>query len=124
MQPLAAASPTHIMASDLRGTTIYGANDENIGEIDDIVLERDGRIAAVVVGVGGFLGIGEKSVAIPFQALEIQERGRGSSGTTGTQGNPNRASEKSGTMQPDRILLRGMTKQDLEAAPRFKTSGR
>ncbi len=117
MQPLAAASPTHIMGSDLLGTTVYGANNENIGEIDDIVLERDGGIAAVVVGVGGFLGIGEKNVAIPFQALEIQEQGRGN--TTG-----NRTSEKSGTVQPDRILLRGMTKQELEAAPHFKTNGR
>jgi putative membrane protein len=117
MQPLAAASATHIMGSDLLGTTVYGANNENIGEIDDIVLERDGGIAAVVVGVGGFLGLGEKNVAIPFQALEIQEQGRGN--TTG-----NRTSEKSGTVQPDRILLRGMTKQDLEAAPNFKTSGR
>lgn len=124
-QPIAAASPTHIMGSDLRGTTVYGAKNENIGEIDDIVLERDGRIAAVVVGVGGFLGIGEKKVAIPFAALEIQEQGRGNASTTGTmQTNSNRTSEKSGTVQPDRILLRGMTKEDLEAAPTFKASGR
>jgi putative membrane protein len=125
MRPLATASPSHIMASDLRGTTVYGADNENIGEIDDIVLQRDGRIAAVVVGVGGFLGIGEKNVAIPFEALEIEERGRGSTGTTGTmRADRTGTNQKSGTAQPDRVLLRGMTKQELEAAPSFDADGK
>lgn len=125
MQPLATASPSHIMASDLRGTTVYGANNENIGEIDDIVLQRDGRIAAIVVGVGGFLGIGEKNVAIPFEALEIEERVRGHIGTSGTtRSDQTRADQKSGTGQPDRVVLRGMTKQELEAAPSFNADGK
>jgi hypothetical protein len=62
----------------------------------------------VVVGVGGFLGIGEKDVAIPFQALEI---GQGSA-TTGA------GADRSA--RPDRLVLRRMTKQELEAAPSFK----
>jgi putative membrane protein len=124
-QPLASASPNHIMGSDLRGTTVYGANNENIGEIDDIVLERDGNIAAVIVGVGGFLGIGEKKVAIPFPALEIQEQGRANMATTDAKrSDRNRTTGEAGTVQPDRIVLRGMTKKDLEDAPNFKTSGR
>jgi len=121
--PLATASSNHIMASDLRGTTVYGANEEKIGEIDDIVLQRDGEVAAVVVGVGGFLGIGEKKVAIPFEALDVQARDRNAA-TTGTmRSDQNRANENSGTTNPDRIVLRGMTKQDLEAAPAFKARG-
>lgn len=121
---LATASPNQMMASDLRGTTVYGANDENIGEIDDIVLQRDGRVAAVVVGVGGFLGIGEKNVAIPFDALEIQAEGRRNVGTTGTMREGQNGARNTGTIEPERIRLRGMTKQDLENAPRFNADGR
>jgi putative membrane protein len=109
---MAAPGPDHIMASTLRGTRIYGANDENIGDVNDIVLDRSGRVAAVVVGVGGFLGIGEKNVAIPFSALEFVADQR-REGTTG---------QGQGTMKPDRIVLRGMTRADLDAAPNFRSN--
>jgi putative membrane protein len=107
-QILSTLTPEHILGTNLRGTKVYGANNENIGEINDIVVNRNGQVVAVVVGVGGFLGIGEKDVAIPFQALEI---GQGSA-TTGA------GADRSA--RPDRIVLRRMTKQELEAAPSFK----
>src|SRR5690606_4213673 len=47
-----------ISADNLIGTTVYGANDENVGEINDVVLSEDGQIDAVIIDVGGFLGIG------------------------------------------------------------------
>jgi putative membrane protein len=129
-RPIANPSPNHIMASDLRGTRVYGSNDENVGSIDDIVLDRNGRIVAVVVGVGGFLGIGEKNVAIPFEAIEIRQQGnasgssgRSSTGTTGTGTDRNASGQTSGTMDPDRVVLRGMSKQDLEGAPKFDARG-
>src|SRR5690606_5902339 len=53
-----------ISADNLIGTTVYGADDENIGEINDVVLSDDGQIDAVIIDVGGFLGIGEKPVAV------------------------------------------------------------
>jgi len=53
-----------VRAEDLIGTTVYGANDETIGEIGDVVLTSDGKIDAYIIDVGGFLGIGEKEVAI------------------------------------------------------------
>jgi sporulation protein YlmC with PRC-barrel domain len=56
---------------DLMDTTVYGANDENIGEISDVVMSQDGKVEAVVVDVGGFLGMGEKKVAIAFDKLQF-----------------------------------------------------
>ncbi|MBX9760609.1 MAG: PRC-barrel domain-containing protein, partial [Beijerinckiaceae bacterium] len=61
------------------------------GDIDDILLDHQGKIIAVVVGVGGFLGIGEKNVAIPFDSLVLQDKSavsasneRGSTRTSST----------------------------------------
>lgn len=109
----------HMMASDLRGTRVYGANDENVGEIDDIVLTTDGKIAAAVVGVGGFLGLGEKNVAIPFSELEIRSSGE----TTGMANRNQQDGTAKGPVNPQRVYLRDMTKQELERAPNFRSRG-
>jgi len=58
-----------LKSEELVGTTVYGANDENVGEISDIVLTQDGKVDAVIVDVGGFLGVGEKPVAVGFDKL-------------------------------------------------------
>jgi sporulation protein YlmC with PRC-barrel domain len=66
-----------VMASNFLGMTIYsgeGAEAEQIGEVNDVVLDSDGEIAAVIVEVGGFLGIGEKRVAIEFDRLSWSEQ--------------------------------------------------
>lgn len=63
--------PGHIMASKLIGTRVVSANNESIGDINDVIVDRNGQAVAAVVGVGGFLGIGEKDVAIPFGSLEF-----------------------------------------------------
>lgn len=66
-----------MLASNLIGETVYngaGDNAENIGEINDIVLSNDGQIEAVIIGVGGFLGIGQKDVAIEYSLIEWAER--------------------------------------------------
>jgi sporulation protein YlmC with PRC-barrel domain len=55
---------TEMRAEDLVGTTVYGADDANVGEIGDVLLTADGKIDAYLVDVGGFLGVGEKEVAI------------------------------------------------------------
>jgi sporulation protein YlmC with PRC-barrel domain len=57
-------------ASKLVGLTVYGANNERIGDINDVLVDRNGNAEAVVIGVGGFLGIGEKDVAVPFKSVE------------------------------------------------------
>lgn len=57
--------------SKLVGAKVYNNANENIGSIEDIVLKADGSIDEVVLSVGGFLGIGDKYVAMPFSALKV-----------------------------------------------------
>jgi sporulation protein YlmC with PRC-barrel domain len=49
--------------------SVYDPSDSKIGEIEDVLVDREGNITALIVGVGGFLGIGEKDVAVPFKAV-------------------------------------------------------
>ncbi|MFB9981657.1 PRC-barrel domain-containing protein [Mesorhizobium kowhaii] len=60
-----------IRADDLKGATVYGANDAKVGEIGDVVLASDSKTDAVIVDVGGFLGIGEKEVAVGMDNLKF-----------------------------------------------------
>ncbi|QND68328.1 PRC-barrel domain containing protein [Mesorhizobium loti] len=60
-----------IRGDDLKGTTVYGANDAKVGEIGDVVLAPDNKTDAVIVDVGGFLGIGEKEVAVGVDNLKF-----------------------------------------------------
>ena len=60
--------------SKLIGTTVYGQDNASIGEVGDVLIGNDGQIRAAVIGVGGFLGVGEKSVAVPFDALNISRK--------------------------------------------------
>ena len=65
------AAPTRFLTDDLDGKDIYGANNEKIGEIEDFILQPNGSVEAVVVEVGGFLGVGEKDVLVNWSALQI-----------------------------------------------------
>jgi sporulation protein YlmC with PRC-barrel domain len=60
---------TGLSADELIGTTVYGANDENVGSISDVILTGDNATDAVIIDVGGFLGIGSKSVAVDMDNL-------------------------------------------------------
>ncbi len=60
-----------ISVNDFMGQAIYTADNQSIGDINDLLVEKDGGIIAAVVGVGGFLGIGEKNVAVPFENITI-----------------------------------------------------
>lgn len=87
------AQPNDVEASDFIGSRIYATEAmpadnttvaaqaekdwDDVGEINDVILGRDGQIKAVVLGVGGFLGIGEKSVAIPMQDVKFVRSGEG-----------------------------------------------
>ncbi len=65
------AAPARFLSDDLDGKDIYGANNEKIGEIEDFILQADGSVEAVVVEVGGFLGVGEKDVLVNWSALQM-----------------------------------------------------
>jgi hypothetical protein len=85
-------------SSQLIGATVTGANNQNIGEINEVLIDNSGMVKAVVVGVGGFLGMGEKNVAIPFASLNVTR-----------QANDN---------DIEKVTV-SFTKQQLEQAPSF-----
>jgi sporulation protein YlmC with PRC-barrel domain len=62
------------MATDFIGSAVYGQNQEAVAEVKDMVIDHSGRIAAVVLSVGGFLGMGEKWVAVPYDAIRLTVR--------------------------------------------------
>jgi sporulation protein YlmC with PRC-barrel domain len=63
--------PDQILASKLKGTDVMGNNNEKIGDVSDILFDKDGKVLAYVVGVGGFLGIGSKDVALSPVSFQI-----------------------------------------------------
>ncbi|EUC01402.1 PRC-barrel domain protein [Rhizobium sp. CF080] len=60
-----------ISANDYIGKSVYNAEDKSIGDVNDLILEENGGIVAAVIGVGGFLGIGEKEVALPMDKITM-----------------------------------------------------
>jgi opacity protein-like surface antigen len=66
--------PADWRGSKLIGATVYGPDNASIGDINDVLIAKDGKINAVVIGVGGFLGVGEKHVAVPFEKLNVTRR--------------------------------------------------
>lgn len=67
------------LASSLMGASVYnsaGDNGQDIGNVNDLVLDKDSKIVSVIVGVGGFLGIGSKNVAIDYSQVKW-EQGKG-----------------------------------------------
>jgi len=87
-------------ASKLIGMSVKGPDDKSIGAINDLLVDTQGSAQGVVIGVGGFLGVGEKDVAVPFNALRIDR-------------NPNDTIEK---------VSVNYTKQELKNAPAFKSA--
>ena len=60
-----------VLATSFIGSSVYTSADENIGDINDIIFDDKGMIQAVIVGVGGFLGMGEKDVALPLDKINV-----------------------------------------------------
>ena len=60
-----------LRSETLQGAEVYGINDENIGEIGDLIITADGKIDHAIIDVGGFLGLGEKEVALGFDEMTI-----------------------------------------------------
>ena len=52
----------------------YDPSDSKIGGVDDILIDKEGRVTAAIIGVGGFLGMGEKDVAVPFSSVRASEK--------------------------------------------------
>lgn len=60
-----------LTAEDLTGARVYGPEDEDVGEISEVLLTNDGKMDRAVIDVGGFLGMGERPVAVTFDKLQI-----------------------------------------------------
>jgi sporulation protein YlmC with PRC-barrel domain len=67
--PFITRGDLYARASKLTGVEVIGADNTRIGEVEELLVDASGRIAGVVIGVGGFLGIGEKRVAVPFDKI-------------------------------------------------------
>jgi len=69
-QSMQSVPPQSVTVSDWYKQSVYDPSNNKIGEIDDVLLSPDGKVNALIVGVGGFLGMGEKHVALPFNAVK------------------------------------------------------
>ncbi|HVY59649.1 MAG TPA: PRC-barrel domain-containing protein [Xanthobacteraceae bacterium] len=68
---IAAQQPQQWLASKFKGTNVIGPDDQKIGDVSDILFDKNGKIDALVVGVGGFLGIGSKDVALSMNSFQV-----------------------------------------------------
>jgi sporulation protein YlmC with PRC-barrel domain len=59
-----------VTVTDWYKQSVYDPSNSKIGEIMDVLLSADGKVNALIIGVGGFLGMGEKDVAVPFSAVK------------------------------------------------------
>lgn len=73
----AGMSLADINSEDLDGAPVFGIDDDRLGEISELILDDTGKVKEVVIDVGGFLGLGEKPVAVNFEELRLQPEGEG-----------------------------------------------
>ena len=65
--------PGQIRATEMNGATVYDGQNQKVGDVKDIILDRDGKVAAVVLDVGAFLGMGGKYVAVGMNDIKVSE---------------------------------------------------
>jgi sporulation protein YlmC with PRC-barrel domain len=133
-------------ASKMVGLSVYNDKNESVGSINDLLTDKSGTIKAVVIGVGGFLGVGEHLVAVPFDKVKFVSEplaytsanapnpanarppGAAPSTTTTTTGAANTTAPAANTTPPaakanpwypDHALYNA-TKDELKAMPEFK----
>ena len=121
-------------ASKLVGLSVYNDANESLGSINDLLTDKNGNIKAVIIGVGGFLGVGEHLVAIPFEKVKFVNEpvaytgaaaNRPASSTTTGAASSNTApaatASKPNPWYPDHAAI-SATKDELKAMPEFKYS--
>jgi sporulation protein YlmC with PRC-barrel domain len=126
-------------ASKLIGLNVYNNDNEKIGGITELIVDRSGKLDAVVIGAGGFLGLGEHDVAIPYSQISWTyvpgaqptdnnvPVSTGAAGTAVNSGGAHPSADRafvdaaSARPYPDHAIL-DVTKEQLKAAPAFKFS--
>ena len=108
------SQPDQWQASNLEGLDVYSSNNgDKIRDIGELILDCSGKVQAVVIGVGGYLGIGKRAIAVPFGQIRFRERttrhhhghshGRGPIGGSQPQG---RQCQQAPPILPHRVRLR------------------
>lgn len=118
--------------SKLIGVDVYNNNDEKIGDISELITDANGKIDTVVIGVGGFLGLGQSDVAVKFDQLKFVNEPRAN--RTVSNASPSSSAQRPTStvgasttttaeprMYPDHALFNA-TKEQLKAMPQFKYS--
>ena len=135
MAPAAASTSSSSLqgnwrASKVVGLSVYNDNNESLGSINDLLTDKSGSIKAVVIGVGGLLGVGEHLVAVPFDKIKFVDQpvaytgvaGNKPASSTTTMGSATTApASNSDPWYPDHAVFNA-TKDELKAMPEFKYS--
>ncbi|MBI3700152.1 MAG: PRC-barrel domain-containing protein [Afipia sp.] len=125
-------------ASKLVGLNVYNDGNEKVGDINEVLLDNSGKVSAVILGVGGFLGVGEQNVAVNFDQLKWVDAPVKTSSASGTapMGAPASSTTTTGSASainsgsmgaahdnwyPDHAVI-SATKDQLKAMPAFKYS--
>ena len=111
-------------ASKLVGVNVYNQSNDKIGDIREVIVDKSGKADAVVIGVGGFLGIGQKDVAVAFSDLKWSDQPvRDKDAKTPDNSNRSAASNSAGSNKnrayPDHAVL-NLSRDELKNAPDFK----
>jgi PRC-barrel domain len=110
---LTAQSTDQWVFSKFKGSNVVGPENEQVGSVSDMLFDKNGKVLGLIVGVGGFLGIGEKSVAIDMSAFQAMPA---DSGTTGAAGGG-----AASVSDPTNVKLKvSWTKDQLKNAPDFQ----
>ena len=119
--------------SKLIGVDVYGPDDKKVGDVTEVIVDKTGKIEMVTISVGGFLGIGAKDVAVPFDQVNWSDQPiappapapapSGSAGSTGGMASPPAAAApRAPAMYPDHGKIT-LTKDQLKSAPSVTYSG-
>ena len=84
---------TGFRATRIIGETVVNDANETVGKVDDLIIVPDGKVPVLILSVGGFLGVGTRLVAVPYESLKMQDK---------------------------KLLLTGATKDTLKTLPEFK----
>jgi hypothetical protein len=105
-------------SSKVIGLNVYNMQNEKVGDINEILIQPSGKVAGFVVGVGGFLGMGEHDVLLALDQIKfVNEPVRAASPNTPPANRPARAANEK--WYPDHAVVNG-TKDQLKAMPQFK----
>jgi sporulation protein YlmC with PRC-barrel domain len=111
-------------SSKLIGLNVYNDQNEKLGDISEILMDKSGKVDGVVIGVGGFLGMGQHDIKVEMSKLKfVDEPVRTSSSSAspgGTTGSATTTSTTKNKWYPDHAVLSGATKDSLKGMPEFK----